>query len=81
MGIFTKNKQTFEALRDRLMSFEQGQIEVDNLTDDDKRIYLDWLNSYISLFEAGLDSLIDSGSSIRRSWNLDNLSAAIYLLS
>ena len=63
------------------MSFEQGQIEVDNLTDDDKRIYLDWLNSYISLFEAGLDSLIDSGSSIRRSWNLDNLSAAIYLLS
>ena len=80
-GIFTKNKQTFEALRDRLMSFEQGQIEVDNLTDDDKRIYLDWLNSYISLFEAGLDSLIDSGSSIRRSWNLDNLSAAIYLLS
>ena len=80
-GIFTKNKQTFEALRSRLMSFEPGQIEVDYLTDGDKRIYLDWLNSYISLFEAGIDSLVDSGSSIRRSWNLDNLAAAIYLLS
>ena len=79
--ILVQNKETFEALYNKLESFEIGQIETDRLTEAQKEDYSKFLSSFITLFESGIDSLEDRGSSLRRSWKMDNLAAAIYLLS
>jgi hypothetical protein len=79
--ILTQNKQTFEALSSKLESFELGDIEVKNFTEEQRDYYSRFFNSFIILFNAGLESLEDQGSSLRRSWKMDNLAAAIYLLS
>jgi len=79
--IFVQNRDTFEKLRDKLLSFGPAELEVGDLGPNDKRQYLNFLNSYVTLFNSGIEALKDQGSSLRRSWIIDNLSAACYLLS
>lgn len=79
--IFTQNRETFAKFRDKLSSFGPAELEVGELGPDDKRQYLNFLNAFVTLFDSGIEALEDRGSSLRRSWIIDNLSAAIYLLS
>ncbi len=79
--ILIQNRDTFIKFKDKLLSFGPGELEGGDFGPEDNRQYLEFLGSYIALFNAGIEALEDQGSALRRSWIIDNLSAAIYLLS
>tara|TARA_R110001599_G_scaffold209512_1_gene406655 strand:- start:3181 stop:6063 length:2883 start_codon:yes stop_codon:yes gene_type:complete len=79
--ILIQNRDTFIRFKDKLLSFGPGELEGGDFGPEDNRQYLEFLSSYIALFNAGIEALEDKGSALRRSWIIDNLSAAIYLLS
>lgn len=79
--ILIQNRDTFIKFKDKLLSFGPGELEGGDFGPEDNRQYLEFLSSYVALFNAGIEALEDKGSALRRSWIIDNLSAAIYLLS
>tara|TARA_Y100001938_G_C8101188_1_gene441823 strand:- start:7974 stop:12551 length:4578 start_codon:yes stop_codon:yes gene_type:complete len=80
LRILKMNKETFEALYDRLSSFGPGEVEVARLTMREKDKYLKFYKLFIDLLSDGINALIGSGSTLRKAIAMENLAAALYLL-
>ena len=80
LRILKMNKETFQALYDRLYSFGPGEVEVGRLTMREKDKYLKFYKLFIDLLSDGINALIGSGSTLRKAIAMENLAAALYLL-
>ena len=77
-----QNIKLLKAFKARLDGFSQEQVEVEYLTMEDRKVYQEFINNLIEIFEIGKEALTDkdSGSTIRRAWKVVNLAAVIYLI-
>ena len=78
--IFKMNKETFQALYEKLDSFGAGQVEVKQLTFQDKEKYMSIYKSFVGLFDESMKALKGEGSTLRKAIILEKLARAAYII-